>query len=94
MITPAECQRLASWLELVSNAHRVHILLILAEGERTVDELQAMVCASRPQFAQQLAFLRVGGLVEFSQDGRWHIYSLTAAGRVMLQAVEAALRAG
>jgi ArsR family transcriptional regulator len=92
MITPAECQRVANRLRLATEPARLHILLVLADGERTVAELQAMLHINRPAAVRHLALLRTSALVQFRTNGSRHFYSLTAAGRAMLRVVDVVLR--
>lgn len=80
-----EISALAGSLAPAAEPNRLHLLLALAEGERTVGRL---VSLSEPKgFAatsQHLAILRLGGLVEGRRRGRCVVYALTDAGRVLV----------
>ncbi|WP_248310124.1 metalloregulator ArsR/SmtB family transcription factor [Bosea sp. WAO] len=59
-------------------AHRTRLLLLyqLAESERSVTELEAILNLPQAAVSQQLARLRLQGLVATRRDGRSVIYRL------------------
>ena len=63
-------------LRALANENRMMILCLLAEGERSVGELEAITGARQPTVSQQLARLRADGLVESRRDGKTIHYSL------------------
>lgn len=63
-------------LRAMANENRLMILCLLAEGERSVGEIEAMTGARQPTVSQQLARLRADGLVESRRDGKTIHYSL------------------
>jgi DNA-binding transcriptional ArsR family regulator len=66
------------------------ILCILAQGEKSVSELEQMLSLRQPTVSQQLARLRADGLVTPRRHGKTIHYSLTSKeARVVLGAVYA-----
>ncbi|MBX6315614.1 MAG: winged helix-turn-helix transcriptional regulator [Isosphaeraceae bacterium] len=82
-------RRLVSMLRLVTAPSRLHILLILAEGERNVGELcEELHNPSQPAVSHQLSLLRHGRLVEGERRGRHIIYRLTELGQALADSFE------
>lgn len=52
---------------------------VLADGERTVNELCSLFDTSQPAVSQHLRVLRDAGLVRHRQEGRHRYYRLDAA---------------
>ena len=65
-------------LRAMANENRLMILCLLAEGERSVGEIETMTGARQPTVSQQLARLRADGLVESRRDGKTIYYSLVS----------------
>lgn len=63
-------------LRAMANENRLMILCLLAAGERSVGEIEALTGARQPTVSQQLARLRADGLVESRRDGKVIYYSL------------------
>lgn len=63
-------------LRAMANENRLMILCLLAEGERSVGEIETMTGARQPTVSQQLARLRADGLVESRREGKAIYYSL------------------
>src|SRR5919112_146727 len=63
-------------MRAMGNPHRLRILLLLAESERSVVELEALVELSQSAVSQHLARLRHIGLVRFRRDGQMTYYAL------------------
>ncbi|MGW3284198.1 ArsR/SmtB family transcription factor [Streptomyces sp. NPDC001002] len=61
---------------LLSDATRLHLLWLLAQGESDVGSLAERCEASRTAVSQHLAKLRLAGLVETRREGRHVHYSL------------------
>jgi DNA-binding transcriptional ArsR family regulator len=61
-------------LGLLADPTRLHLLRLLAEGERDVNTLTAQVAASRSSVSQHLGRLRLAGLVQAHRDGRRMLY--------------------
>ncbi|SET67211.1 ArsR/SmtB family transcription factor [Oceanicella actignis] len=70
-----------AFLKALAHDGRLMILCLLVERERTVTELERLLGARQAAVSQQLARLRMEGLVENRREGKNLIYSL-ADGRV------------
>jgi DNA-binding transcriptional ArsR family regulator len=66
----------SDFLKAVAHEHRLLILCLLAEGERSVTELESLLELGQPTVSQLLARLRYEGVVEARRDGRQIYYSL------------------
>lgn len=76
--TLAENARAASdFLKAVAHENRLLILCLLAEGERSVTELEELLSLRQTSVSQQLARLRLDNLVTARRDGKSVYYSLT-----------------
>jgi DNA-binding transcriptional ArsR family regulator len=62
----------------VAEARRRHILDLLAQGERPVNEIVAILDLSQPQVSKHLRVLREVGLVSVRGAGQQRIYALNA----------------
>ncbi len=84
----AKARKASEFLKALAHENRLLILCILAERERSVMELEELLSLSQPTVSQQLARLRLDGLVETRRDGRTVYYSLAdEATRNFIQAV-------
>lgn len=63
-------------LRALANENRLMILCLLAEGEKSVGELEDMTGARQPTVSQQLARLRADGMVASRREGKTIYYSL------------------
>src|SRR6266481_2888210 len=63
----------------LSNPHRLEILELLAQSERTVDSLATEIGLSLANTPQHLQALRQAALVESRKDGLFVAYRLAAA---------------
>ncbi|MFZ1681841.1 MAG: metalloregulator ArsR/SmtB family transcription factor [Rhizobiaceae bacterium] len=80
--TMAEQARKASeLLKALAHENRLLILCLLAEGEKTVTELEEILALPQAAVSQQLARLRFDRLVNTRRDGR-NIYYSIASGEV------------
>jgi ArsR family transcriptional regulator len=85
----ALCAREASvFLKALAHESRLMILCDLLHGEKSVGELEALLARRQSSVSQQLARLRLEGLVSARRDGKTIYYSI-ASDRV--RAVVAAL---
>jgi DNA-binding transcriptional ArsR family regulator len=66
-------------LRSLANENRLVILCLLAAGEVSVGQLEAMTGARQPTVSQQLARLRADGLVESRREGKVIYYTLANA---------------
>lgn len=65
-------------LKVLSNPDRLMLLCELAQGERSVTELQDGVGILQPTLSQQLAVLRAQGLVATRREGKSIYYHLAS----------------
>jgi DNA-binding transcriptional ArsR family regulator len=63
-------------LKALANEKRLMILCLLADGERTVGEINAALDLSQSALSQHLAVLREDGLVRTRRDAQSVVYSL------------------
>ena len=68
-------------LKSLGNPHRLMILCQLAGGEKTVTELEVLLGQRQAAVSQQLARLRLEGMVTTRREGKAIHYSL-ASGKV------------
>ncbi len=68
-------------LKALSHESRLLILCLLAEGEKSVSELEEIMDMHQATVSQQLARLRLDGLVNARRDGR-SIYYTIAGGEI------------
>jgi DNA-binding transcriptional ArsR family regulator len=72
--------RVASdFLKALSHEARLVILCMLVEGEKSVTEIEQTLKLRQPAVSQQLARLRLDGLVDTRRDGKNVYYSLAKA---------------
>ncbi|CAN5600903.1 metalloregulator ArsR/SmtB family transcription factor [soil metagenome] len=64
------------FLKALAHEGRLMILCHLANGERTVGELEHLLGARQPAVSQQLARLRLEGLVATRREGKTIYYSI------------------
>jgi DNA-binding transcriptional ArsR family regulator len=67
----------AGLMKALGNESRLMILCLLAEGERSVSELNSIVPLSQSALSQQLARLRQQGLVNTRRESQTIFYSLS-----------------
>jgi DNA-binding transcriptional ArsR family regulator len=83
-----KAQRAAEFLKALSHESRLLILCMLADGEKSVTEIEHALDLRQPTVSQQLARLRADGLVATRRDGKTVYYSLASEeARVILGAV-------
>lgn len=75
----SRAERATTMLKAMSNPARLMVLCQLAEGEKSVGELERAVRISQSALSQHLALLRQRGLVQYRRAGQTMQYSL--AGR-------------
>lgn len=63
-------------LKALAHENRLLLLCILYERERSVSELEAILSLRQPTVSQQLARLRLDGLVTTRRDGKTIYYSI------------------
>lgn len=62
----------------IAEPRRRHILDLLAEGERSVNDLVVELPVSQPQVSKHLKVLKDVGLVESRTEGRRRLYRMDA----------------
>jgi DNA-binding transcriptional ArsR family regulator len=75
MVTKA--QAAAAFLKALAHEGRLMILCHLSQGEKSVTELEQLLCARQAAVSQQLARLRLEGMVTARRDGKTIYYSLS-----------------
>lgn len=65
-----------NFLKALAHEGRLLILCHLASGEKSVTELEELLAARQSAVSQQLARLRLEGLVDFRRDGKAIYYRL------------------
>jgi len=66
----------ARLLKALANERRLQVLCLLAEGERSVGEINAMLDLSQSALSQHLAVLREEGLVQTRREAQVIYYAL------------------
>ena len=81
-------KRASDFLKALAHESRLMILCILAEGEKSVSELEDILSLRQPTVSQQLARLRADGLVSTRRDGKAIYYTLASEeARVVIGAI-------
>lgn len=73
-----QARKASELLKALSHETRLMILCILAEGEKSVSELEEILSMPQAAVSQQLARLRLDGLVDTRRDGRLIYYSIVS----------------
>ncbi|MBX2856505.1 MAG: metalloregulator ArsR/SmtB family transcription factor [Rhodobacteraceae bacterium] len=69
-------RRATNFLKALAHEGRLMILCHLASGEKSVTELEGLLSTRQAAVSQQLARLRLEGLVEYRREGKAIYYSL------------------
>jgi DNA-binding transcriptional ArsR family regulator len=69
-------RRASDFLKALSHENRLLLLCLLSEGERSVSELENILSMRQSAVSQQLARLRLDGLVAARRDGKAVYYSI------------------
>lgn len=72
----SQAQAASNFLKALSHEGRLMILCHLSTGEKTVTELENLLSSRQAAVSQQLARLRLEGLVSHRRDGKAIYYSL------------------
>jgi DNA-binding transcriptional ArsR family regulator len=84
----SNAKRASDFLKALAHESRLMILCILAEGEKSVGELEEILSLRQPTVSQQLARLRADGLVSTRRDGKTIYYKLASDdARVVIGAI-------
>lgn len=73
----ARAEEAATFLKALSHEGRLMILCYLSSGEKSVTELEQLLSSRQAAVSQQLARLRMEGLVSARRDGKAIYYSLS-----------------
>jgi DNA-binding transcriptional ArsR family regulator len=82
-----QAKRASILLKHVSDATRLQVILILAEGEQHVGALCTQLNQSQPAVSHHLALLRHGGIIAPRRQGKNNFYSLTETGADLARVV-------
>jgi Predicted transcriptional regulators len=81
-------KRASDFLKALAHESRLLILCILADGEKSVSELEEILSLRQPTVSQQLARLRADGLVSTRRDGKIIYYNLASEeARIVIGAI-------
>lgn len=81
-------KRASGFLKALAHESRLIILCILADGEKSVGELEELLDLRQPTVSQQLARLRADGLVSTRRDGKAIYYNLASdEARIVIGAI-------
>lgn len=72
----ANAEEAAAFLKALSHGGRLMILCHLVSGEKSVTELEQLLSLRQAAVSQQLARLRLEGLVSARRDGKAIFYSI------------------
>ncbi|MEM5582625.1 MULTISPECIES: metalloregulator ArsR/SmtB family transcription factor [unclassified Roseibium] len=72
----AQARKASDLLKALSHEVRLVILCLLSEGEKSVSEIEDILTMPQAAVSQQLARLRLEGLVQSRRDGRMIYYKL------------------
>ena len=67
----------AALLKALAHDGRMMILCHLADGEKTVSELESLLESRQAAVSQQLARLRAEGIVSCRREGKSRVYSVS-----------------
>jgi DNA-binding transcriptional ArsR family regulator len=76
LVLQQNAKRASRLLKALSNEHRLMVLCILAEGEKSVSEIERLVGLSQSALSQHLARLRRDELVRTRRQAQAIYYSL------------------
>ncbi len=71
-------QEACALLKVLSNPDRLMLLCEMAQGEKTVTQLQEALGITQPTLSQQLAVLRAQALVDTRREGKNIFYQLAS----------------
>lgn len=71
-----KARKASEFLKALSHENRLLLLCLISERERSVSELEQLLALRQPTVSQQLARLRLDGLVKTRRDGKAVLYSL------------------
>jgi DNA-binding transcriptional ArsR family regulator len=81
-------QRAATLLKQISDATRLQVIQMLAEGEKHVGAVCEALGQSQPAVSHHLALLRHGGIITPRRQGKNNFYALTETGEELAKVVK------
>jgi DNA-binding transcriptional ArsR family regulator len=69
-------RRASDFLKALSHENRLLLLCLLSESQRSVGELESILSMRQSAVSQQLARLRLDGLVTAQREGKAVVYSI------------------
>jgi DNA-binding transcriptional ArsR family regulator len=91
----AKAKEASDFLKALAHEGRLMILCVLCEGEKSVTELEHRLALRQPTVSQQLARLRMDGLVSTRRHGKAIYYSVANEDvRTVIDAVHKAFCCG
>lgn len=72
----SKARKASDFLKALSHENRLLLLCLISEKERSVGDLEAILSLRQPTVSQQLARLRLDGLVSTRRDGKMVYYVL------------------
>jgi DNA-binding transcriptional ArsR family regulator len=73
-----KARKASDFLKALSHENRLLLLCILSQKEHSVSELEVILSLRQPTVSQQLARLRLDGMVTTRRDGKTIYYSLAS----------------
>ncbi|MBL4598264.1 MAG: winged helix-turn-helix transcriptional regulator [Rhizobiaceae bacterium] len=74
----AQARKASELLKALSHETRLLVLCLLSESEKSVSELEEIMSLPQAAVSQQLARLRIDGLVETRREGRMIYYRIAS----------------
>jgi DNA-binding transcriptional ArsR family regulator len=75
-VTKDKASEAAAFLKTLANENRLMVLCHLAQGEKSVTELESLIDIRQPNLSQQLSRLRADGLVKTRRNAKSIYYEL------------------
>jgi DNA-binding transcriptional ArsR family regulator len=82
----------AERLDTLGDPVRLQILWLLDQGERSVTELCTLVGMRQQAVSHHLNIMKLRRIIAHRREGRFHLYSLTEAGREAMSVAHTLLR--
>lgn len=76
---PEQAERLVAFFQALADVTRLKLVGLLAQSERSVEELASALEIKQPTVSHHLAKLRMLGIVQLRKEGQTHWYSLDEA---------------
>ncbi len=74
--TLEKCEQVSDILKSLSHPHRLWILCILSEGEKTVNEIVDEVDLPQPTVSRHLIRMKREGILDCRREGQYIYYSI------------------